>query len=96
MIEADIEHEHRLAEEILANNSFLDSVPQPRELLGKGKRGKLVTFERFEYEYWPHFNQRLTYNLCSCFQIQYFLLTDIYIDPTLVFNEIMGVLHFSL
>ncbi|KAH9487237.1 TPR and ankyrin repeat-containing protein 1 [Psilocybe cubensis] len=76
MIEADIE----ASEKEVKPESFQIISPVSRPLQpATAAKGKLVTYDRFLGEYWPHLNQSLRKN----------------ITPNLVFSEFMGVIQGS-
>jgi len=67
MIEADIEHARKESARRLDNKSFLvtkASQERTRSSPVTGRRGKLVNFDRFLGEYWPHFPHEVKKGLC--------------------------------
>jgi len=67
MIEADIEHAREESARRLDNKSFLVTKPSQERAWSSpviGRRGKLVNFDRFLGEYWPHFPQEVKKGLC--------------------------------
>ncbi|KDR68695.1 hypothetical protein GALMADRAFT_146049 [Galerina marginata CBS 339.88] len=80
LIEADLDcgpGNHELNNMLQTQSSVLS----PQSASPRGTRGKLVTFDRFLGEYWPHFTQSSLKKKLS---------------PSSVFSEIMGVIKGSL